>query len=419
MQRFVWLVVCATACGGGDGVPTPPKIEAIEPGFGPQGGGVRVVLKGEGFLADGAAPNRVVIGGREAPLAGAVDDGTLEVVLPPAEAPGPVDVVVFNRNGIGSASGVFQYSEAPTVTSVSPDKVLYVSSETTMTLVGRGFVSENAGATQVLVDGSPALDVEVRSDTEIRFTAPPGVVLSTPTISVTNQRGTGELPNAFRYTPGPRGGLLLLSAGRDFGVFYDPVDGSQIPIQRAPDAASQFRTIAYDAQGNLWGADRLDNWGKLNLKTQVIEDPVRTDQPIGSVARVGEEWYAVTRRIAQRSFGRLDRATGKFTPIATGTISTMFGGVALAADANGMLYLVAPDPMQGTSRLQLVNPQTGALGAAVTLSGTSHITDLRFYAGTLYALDNTGALLSVNRNTGTTTVVLNVSQRMTAMEVLP
>src|SRR4051812_24035099 len=117
-------VTTVTACGS-DSLSGGVTITESTPAFGSLVGGSRIVLTGTGFTLGGAAPDRVLIGGRESVVAGAVDDEHLEVEVPPGDAPGDAEIVVFNHRGQGSAKGIFHYSAAPTVASVTPSDILY------------------------------------------------------------------------------------------------------------------------------------------------------------------------------------------------------------------------------------------------------------------------------------------------------
>ncbi len=84
----------------------PPVVNAIDPPYGPARGGVRVVIRGSGFLG----PIRVQFADRDAPEVTPVDPGHLSVVLP-AGLPGAVPVVVATAfgNAVLSAPGGFEY----------------------------------------------------------------------------------------------------------------------------------------------------------------------------------------------------------------------------------------------------------------------------------------------------------------------
>lgn len=422
MKRLVCLVLVCIGCNGGGGASTL-KIAAVEPNYGPLAGGTRVTLKGEGFLADGAAPNRVIVGGREAPLAGAIDDDTLEVVIPPGDMPGPADIVVLNRNGATTSSGTFHYSTAPAISSVTPGNVIYSSTSTVMTVTGSGFVDEGAGTVQVLVDGKPAIDVEVRNDSELVFTAQPGTMLTQADIEVRNVRGSATQNNAYRYAPGPRGGLLMFPDPNTgvFIVFYDPVDGARVSVPRnTTTLLSKLRTVVLDEQGDYWVFDRSNRWGRLDMETQDIVDPITTTNTLPAITRSGSNYFAINRNGAR--FGSFNPTTASFSPIGAATFQCCvgFGNAGLAIDPTGVAYLTAVSADLNGAQIRTVDTATGALGPPVKLNtaGTPHIVDQRFFDGTLYAAQRDGRIISINPTTGGTSEVTQTGVFVTAMEIV-
>jgi hypothetical protein len=67
---------------------------------------------------------RVLVGGRASPLANAIDDATLEVVIPPGDQPGDTELVVFNRKH-AIPTTAFHYAAQPTIDAITPADVLY------------------------------------------------------------------------------------------------------------------------------------------------------------------------------------------------------------------------------------------------------------------------------------------------------
>jgi hypothetical protein len=208
-MRLVPLVLALLAACGSNPVVRALRVEQAMPDYGPLGGGTVIALHGTGF----ATTARVLLGGREAPLVRALDDTRLELVIPPGEQPGDVDVVVFGDAGSVAARGIFRYSIPPSITAISPFDVVGASTDTVITVTGAGFADEGAGDNYVLVDGQPIAKSVVTSDTTMTFVAPAGRVFARPAIEIINQRGRTVAPRAYRYTPGPRPGLLLFRAG--------------------------------------------------------------------------------------------------------------------------------------------------------------------------------------------------------------
>jgi hypothetical protein len=406
-------LVLAGCSGGTDEPPAPPAVSAVTPDYGPMAGGTRVVITGSGLLADGAPPNRVVIGDREAPLAGAINDETLEVVIPEGAAPGATDVIVFNSNGFVQAAGVFRYSEAPAIASVAPTDIVYDVVDATVTITGSGFLDEDAGPVTVLVDGEAALDVEVVSDTTITFTAPPGEILHEPDIHVINRRGETELPEAYRYRPFEGESLMLFPrvSATTFVVFYDPESETRVELLRREGVLPvSFRTVLRNADGDYLGVDRNTNQlGTIDFRTQEFVDPI----PFGS--RKSEIYestngmlYALDRDVV--AFGSVDRETGVLTPIGAGNV-VCCGSFALTQDAGGALLATQSD---GISTIDVT---TGVRGTVRPLVPAAHVTGMRFLNGTLYATTRDNALIAIDPATGITTPVQSFAEGLTAIEI--
>jgi hypothetical protein len=406
------------ACGGE--ITLSVSIDSVEPAFGPLSGGSRVVITGSGFLVGGAPPNRVIFGDREAPLAAAVDDRTLEVVIPPGAEPGEVNLIVFNDNGHTSASGKFRYSSPPSISGVTPDVLRYDEGGTVM-ITGSGFQSEEAGVTMVRIDGERAIDVEVVSDTQINFVAPPGRILTRANVVVENRRGLGEL-RGYQYGPGPQGGLLMfpVNSAQVFALFFDPLtlQVQQIPrLDQVNPAGRGWRAVFRNTANQYVGVDRAD--GTL-YRIDLVDQTLTKLTTVGSakypdVIRIGTTYYAVE---ARTRFGSLDISNGALAQIGSGNV-TGISGFALAADSGGILYLTQTEPQVDTIRT--INRTTGALGTPQTLSPRAHVSAARFLGSTLYAFNRSGSsLITINPTNGATdAVVLNLGLSIGAMETVP
>ena len=401
-------------CGGGS-VDDSIKIESITPAFSPLSGGTHIVIKGQGFLRDGAPPNHVVIGNTEAPLAAASDDTTLEVDTPPAEMPGDVPVVVFNRNGQATAMGMFHYSTGPTITGVSPNEVLFNAANTTVTVTGTGFMDENAGVTNVLIDGQPAVDVTVTSDTQLTFTALGGVPFVRPDLEVTNARGTAKLPGAYRYIPSTNPTVMVFpnrQPGR-YVIYYDPTAGTTLNIPSLAGNSIGYRAVFQDANGDFWAEDLAQNFGKIDFKTQTLVDPiVLSARPI-AFARMADTVYALDRNTSL--FGKFDPSSGSFTPIGTGTITTPCcqqagGGIGLATDGTNLFVATG-------NGISTINTTTGARGTVKALTPAVHLGKMRFIGTTIFAMTPAG-VITINPTTGATASAINLGlTRSGALEV--
>jgi hypothetical protein len=424
---YVAAALLCAACGGGGeggGVPEAPAIEAIEPGFGPLSGGSRITITGEGFQIGGAAPNRVLIGGREAALAGAVDDSTLEVIVPPGAAPGAVEVTVFNDLGFVTMTNGFRYSEPPTISDVSPQELRYDEGGT-VTLTGSGFLDENAGVLTVTIDGEPAVDVEVVSDTQITFLAPAGSIFTRADIVIENDRGVATTVEGYTYGPGPQGGLLLWPKFNSavYVLFYDPLTLEvQLIPRKEPIHTQGFRTIVKNSAGTYLGIDHEDNkLYSIDLVEQTQTEVATPTTRIVELARVASSFYAVSKAnpsncCETRSFGTFDVSNGGFTAIGSGNVASN-GRYGLAPDGVGTMFVAETGNV-----IKTINRATGATGAPVALTPTYHITGMRFLGSQLYAVTRFGELITINPTTGTTDLLLSQQttlSQLAAIETVP
>jgi len=412
------LLALGVAMGCANDPPTNGvSITAADPPFGPLVGGTRITLVGSGFLTNGAAPNRVVIGNREAPQAGVIDDNHLEVSIPPGELPGDVPIIVFNRLGQATATGIFKYSTTPVVTTVTPNDVLYTALATTMTIEGSGFADEGAGFTRVLVDGVPAVDVEILSDTQLKFTAPPGVPLSRPAISIVNDRGVGA-SSGFRYVPSTRKGLLLFGRGDNFFIYFDPVDQSTVAVPRKPSAQPFIprSVVAYEG-GYLGSALNDSKLGLIDVATQQLIDPVTTIEQFPAMVNSNGTIYAISRN--RRQFGVVDPTTGVFSARGP-SMDNCCGSFGLAVTAAGALNISFVD---ASNSITTVTDQ-GVRGTSIPLAGTgsTHVREMRYLDGTLYAVMGQNSvgptnLVTVNPTTGAIATIATFNEGIPAMEV--
>ena len=395
----------AVACGGGDdtGGGSSPTIVSIEPDFGPLPGGKRVVITGSGFLNGGAPPNRVVIGNREALQAGVIDDETLEVVIPEADSPGEVDVVVFNDNGFSMAAAAFRYSAEPAIESLSPNEVPYDSTGATITVTGSGFSDEDAGVTTVLVDGELALDVEVTSDTALTFTAPPGVIGTSPDILVVNDRGDGDDDDAFRYVDSGSGALIMIPITRTnefWATVYDIGNDEFVTIPKRNRGGGgdegAFRALAR-AGAVLYGLHRDGSWVQVDFANQIETAGGGGGVRYPNMVAMGDVIYAYN--LEGGNFGTVNVDSGAHTPI-LGSPTWNCCRNFLAVNSGGSMFAIT-----ASGQVASVNPTTGALGTPVSLSSNPHFTGARFIGTTLYAVTKTGEIVTINTTSGAVTSV--------------
>ena len=353
-NRACAALACAlglTGCGGGDTVDI--AVETVEPAQGPLGGGQVVTVRGEGFLAGGAAPNLALVGDMLTSEVSALSDIELQIVTPPGAAPGSVDVIIFNANGYGMAAEAYEYVDGPTVTAVAPASGHYKGGDE-VTITGTGFEDHGAGQPTVTFDGSPATEVRVVSDTEILAIVPAGRPLSLATVAVNNARGQAERAEAYEYTQ--QGGLLALTGRRarfepEEGLYYVdtetgestrlfPVDADRLAVQG----------MATAADGTVYGVSGLNNLlYRIDFRQQEFV-------PVGPLAVLGGGGGATIRLTdiefhggvlygyshSPLLYGSINTDTGVFTQLGNvdlyGGLYDCCGGRSLVSDGEALYY---------------------------------------------------------------------------------
>ncbi len=181
---------------GGGGPFNQPAIFSVNPSQGPNAGGTRVTILGEGFETGqgGEPPARVFFGfsqgadefdGVEATVLSR-SDSQLVVQTPPATGIGQallnqtVDVRVENpRTGLGAVlKGAFQYGAGSgggiRVSGISPRRAPYTGRDgggpVSVTLLGQGF-GDQVGNLQVTLAGVPQTELDLEADSELEVTA--------------------------------------------------------------------------------------------------------------------------------------------------------------------------------------------------------------------------------------------------------
>lgn len=86
----------------------------------------------------------------------------------------------------------------PSISGVSPNNGPLAGGQS-VTVTGTGFT----GATAVTIDGVPATDVTVDSDTTLTATTPPGTAEGYKVVAITGPGGTGARQYAYIYNPAP------------------------------------------------------------------------------------------------------------------------------------------------------------------------------------------------------------------------
>jgi alpha-tubulin suppressor-like RCC1 family protein len=179
-----------SAPNSADGFTYGVAVAKVEPGEGPLAGGTPVTLTGANFTGATA-----VKFGSASAASFKVNSETSITAVSPAGT-GTVDVTVSTPEGTSqpSAADKFTFSNAPSVSSLSPDSGEEAGG-TPVTITGTNFT----GATSVKFGSAGAESFRVQSPTSIAAVAPPGE--GSVNITVTTPEGTSAIGpgDKFRY----------------------------------------------------------------------------------------------------------------------------------------------------------------------------------------------------------------------------
>ncbi|HEY6461404.1 MAG TPA: IPT/TIG domain-containing protein, partial [Polyangiaceae bacterium] len=185
----------------------PPALASLQPATGALAGGEAVTLAGAGF--DPAC--QVTFGGTAAKVTWE-SDGVVRVITPPAQAPGPVDVVVANPDGqtVTVARGfTFGAGAAPVITAVEPATGPVVGG-TGVLLRGEHL----ALVTEVFLGGRPAPGFKARGG-ELAFVTPPRPRDGAVDLELRTADGTKVVrKGAFQYTAVPPPDIRSIAPNR-------------------------------------------------------------------------------------------------------------------------------------------------------------------------------------------------------------
>jgi large repetitive protein len=179
----------ATSAGDQFTFVAAPSVSGLSPNAGPVDGGTVVTITGTGFTGASA----VDFGGIAASFV--VNSDTSITAFSPAGTAATVDVTVTTAGGTSatSASDLFSYVAAPTVSSVDPNTGP-VAGGTAVTITGTGFT----GASAVDFGGIGASFV-VNSDTSITAFSPAGTA-ATVDVTVTTVGGASAASASDQFT---------------------------------------------------------------------------------------------------------------------------------------------------------------------------------------------------------------------------
>jgi hypothetical protein len=236
-------------------------LDSLAPASGPLEGGTELTLAGLAFTPDLV----VLVGGKESPRVDFLDSRTVRAIAPPSSRSGPVDVRVFNGNGVGDLRESFTYRPALRIEAVEPP-FGPLAGLALAQIRGQSLAS----VSQVLIGSNPATLASINDDT-IELSIPgasvPGpvdVVVETATGSTTLNGGfiyddegaTGPALTGIWPAHGPAsGGNLVTLVGDGFEVTstvtFDLVQArmvelltpSALVVEAPPGAANTFAEI--------------------------------------------------------------------------------------------------------------------------------------------------------------------------------
>ncbi|HEY1100001.1 MAG TPA: IPT/TIG domain-containing protein, partial [Myxococcota bacterium] len=185
--------------GGGDNVDAGPVnssvyITGLSEAAGPQVGGNRVTIQGDGF--DPSCSVRYGDVEADPELCILLTQRAFACQVPPGVEPGPVDVTIVCANGIGQLEDGYTYFSPIALTSIAP-ATGDVEGGTPITLTGASFT---AGMVALIGQRHVvALDVADDGLTATALT-PPGQNAARVDVVVIDTFGRATLPRAFAYT---------------------------------------------------------------------------------------------------------------------------------------------------------------------------------------------------------------------------
>ncbi len=181
-------------CSGCFTFEPPVELLTVSPAQGPTLGGTAITLTGLGF-----DNSTIVLVGNHAALAVTQDSLTpaskLTAIAPAASQAGPVDVRLFNANGVASLHNAFSYYEPLALAAISPPGGP-LAGGTLITLKGAGFAGPTLGLTVgvVAVSGLTAVD-----DFTLTALVPPSTTPGAVDVTLSDSNGQITLTGGFIY----------------------------------------------------------------------------------------------------------------------------------------------------------------------------------------------------------------------------
>jgi hypothetical protein len=368
-----------------------PTVTAVSPASGPLAGGTTVTITGTGFSG---AP--VVDFGLKAATNVVVVSPTQITAASPAGAVGTVNVTVTAPGGTSatSATDVFTYVAAPTVTSVAPGQGV-AAGGTAVTITGAHF----NGATVVDFGTVAAAHLFFDSATQITATSP-AELAGTVDVTVTTPGGVSAASSADRFTylalptvmsvsptAGPLAGgttVTIIGAGFtaatvvDFGTkaaaSFKVVSPTQITATSPAEAAGTV-DMTVTGPGGVSTISRADQFTYLAAPTVTAVNPTAGPMAGGTTVTITGTGFSGASVVDFGTVAATSAVVVSPTQItatspaeAAGTVNVMVtgsGGASTISAADQFAYLAAPT-------VTVVSPTAGpsAGGTTVTITGT-------------------------------------------------
>lgn len=173
-------------------------LKSATPKEGPLRGGTQVSIVGGGFTPG----LHVLFGNVSAPEVNITSSTQMTVTAPRVDEPGPVDITVYSKNGVGVLRRVYRYYDDLRVSDIAP-LTGPMAGGTTVVITGQGF----DGATGVQFGAQQAQSFTVDDSNQITAVTPAAMAAGKVSITITTPRDTWTVRDGFYFVDG--GGLTV------------------------------------------------------------------------------------------------------------------------------------------------------------------------------------------------------------------
>ncbi len=229
-----------------------PTYSSVSPSSGKTGDSITV--NGSNFTGSGSPS--ATVGGVPATITGYGGNGQFTVTVPAISTSGSKTITYTNPGGTMTATNVFAFTAAPTISGVSPNPA---SAGQTITITGSNFV---AGSTTVSINGVAATSVSVASTTSLTCVVPNASTYSAlVSLSVTTAGGTASTtlnytaPSISAVSPpqGPAGTVLTVTGAGFTGSVSATVGGvaAAVTVHSSTSLSVTVPTISGEGAKNV------------------------------------------------------------------------------------------------------------------------------------------------------------------------